>query len=262
MEKTSIVKQAKSDIFSELYPIINFYVKRGAKPQALKKYYRNNKRFNDVLEDIKNKGVNLIKDESEYKKLVRDILNEILDDFIAKEKDDEYKNKINKKMKHIKEFNSYKINEEFSWLNVFLTSSAIFFTYKFFQGLLKKKTQELKENPDDRTNKIKELENKRLEILASMVGSRLKNGTAKLEEDVANYIITFDFDKDYATFPFKKTLSKSLIVKLNRYTAKMNWWFSDEDENSRYSIQLTQEDVKELIKGIKEDIDYQNNEEE
>lgn len=106
MEK-SIIKQAKSDIFGELYPIINFYVKKGAKPQSLKKYYRNNKRFNDILEDIKNKGINLVTDESEYKKLVRNILNEILDDLIAKEKDEEYKNKSTQKMKHIKEFNSF-----------------------------------------------------------------------------------------------------------------------------------------------------------
>lgn len=104
MENKSILKQAKSDIFKELHPIIKFYINKGAKPSALKKYYKNNKRFEDILEDIKNKASNLINDESEYKKLVKDILNEIIDDFIAKEKDEEYKNK---NMKHIKEFYSF-----------------------------------------------------------------------------------------------------------------------------------------------------------
>jgi len=108
METSNIIKQAKSDIFKELYTIINFYIKRGAKPVSLKKYYKNNKRFSDLLEDIKNKGVNLVEDEKEYQKLVRVILNDMLDDFIAKEKD----KKENKNMKHIKEFNSFEVENE------------------------------------------------------------------------------------------------------------------------------------------------------
>lgn len=107
MENSGIFKQAKSDIFKVLHPILTFYVNKGAKPASLKKYYKNNKRFIDLLDDINNKGVNLVKDETEYKKLVREILNEILDDFIAKDKDKEYKNKQESKMKHIKEFHSY-----------------------------------------------------------------------------------------------------------------------------------------------------------
>jgi len=121
MENSNITKQAKSDIFKELYPIINFYIKKGAKPKALKKYYKNTKRFNDILDDIRNKGINLVKDEGEYKKLVKSILNEILDDIIAKNKDLEYKNK---KLKHIKEFNSY--NES---------------SFPFFKKFLKKKSK-------------------------------------------------------------------------------------------------------------------------
>ena len=112
MENSSFKKQAKSDIFKELFPVINFYVRKGAKPNALKKYYKNNKRFNDLLDDIKNKGINLIKDEQEYKKLVREILNDILDDFIAKCKDEDYKKNKESKMKHIKEFYSFEIITE------------------------------------------------------------------------------------------------------------------------------------------------------
>lgn len=110
MENLNIIKQAKSDIFKELKPIIDFYIKKGATPAALKKYYKNTKRLNDLQEDIKNKGINLVKDEEEYKKLVKEILNDLLDDFIAKQKDEEYKNK-EKNMKHIKEFNHFEFKK-------------------------------------------------------------------------------------------------------------------------------------------------------
>ncbi len=131
MENSNLTKQAKSDIFSELYPIINFYIAKGATSQSLKKYYRNSNRFSDILEDIKNKGANIITDDIEYKKLVRIVLNDILDDLIAKEKDDVYKNK---QMKHIKEFNSYEYKTESFGL---ITSFAIgFFLYKFLKSIL------------------------------------------------------------------------------------------------------------------------------
>jgi len=108
----NIIKQAKSDIFKAMYSIINFYIKKGAKPDKLKKYYKNKKRFNELLEDIRNKGVNLVKDDKEYEKLVRETLNDMLDDFIAKDKDKKQKSK----MKHIKEFYSFEeVNELFGF---------------------------------------------------------------------------------------------------------------------------------------------------
>jgi hypothetical protein len=131
MENSNLTKQAKSDIFSELYPIINFYINKGATPQSLKKYYRNSKMFNDILDDIKNKGSNLITDDIEYKNLVKTVLNDILDDLIAKQKDDEYKNK---QMKHLKEFNSYEYkNESFGLITLFAIG---FFLYKFLKSIL------------------------------------------------------------------------------------------------------------------------------
>lgn len=114
MGNSNLKKQAKSDIFKELNPIISFYIKKGAKPKSLKKYYNNKKRFKELLSDIKNKGVNLIDDEDEYNKLVKSTLHEILDDIIAQEKDAEYnsknttqKNSKSAKMKHLKEFFDY-----------------------------------------------------------------------------------------------------------------------------------------------------------
>ena len=125
MENSNITKQAKSDIFKELHPIIKFYMSKGAKAVALKKYYKNNKRFEDILDDIKSKGSNLVKDDSEYRKLVRTILEEILDDIIAKEKDDTYKNK-NKNMKKLKTFENFKIDEMFSYNEINLRKLETF----------------------------------------------------------------------------------------------------------------------------------------
>lgn len=109
MENSNITKQAKSDIHKELHPIITFYINKGAKPESLKKYYKNTKRFDDLIDDIRNKGSHLIQDENDYKKLVRNMLNDMLDDFISKNKDDEYKNK---KLKYIKEFNQFQDCED------------------------------------------------------------------------------------------------------------------------------------------------------
>ena len=63
MENSNIIKQAKSDIFKALNPIISFYIKKGANPESLKKFYKKNKRFLDILQDINNKGINLIENE-------------------------------------------------------------------------------------------------------------------------------------------------------------------------------------------------------
>ena len=144
MENSGIIKQAKSDIFKVMHPIITFYINKGAKPASLRKYYKNNKRFSDLLSDINNKGINLVKDEKEYEKLVREILSEILNDFIAKDKDKEYKTKQDSKMKHIKEFNSY--NESFLGIAQFLVGAYLI--YKFLMSLLKNQVDKLKNERD------------------------------------------------------------------------------------------------------------------
>ena len=152
MENSNIIKQAKSDIFKALNPIISFYIKKGANPESLKKFYKKNKRFLDILQDINNKGINLIENEEDYKRLVKETLNDILDDFIAKEKDDEYKNKKSK-MKHIKEFNSYNENL-LTDAGQFLVGG--FLVYKFlkyiFRAWIDKLRQKIADdqNSDDR----------------------------------------------------------------------------------------------------------------
>lgn len=104
MEKSNIIKQAKSDIFKEIYTIINFYIRKGAKPSSLKKYYKSNKKLDELIEDIKSKSNHLINNETEYKLIVKEVLNDILDDFIANDKDEKIKNN---NMKHLKEYNKF-----------------------------------------------------------------------------------------------------------------------------------------------------------
>lgn len=151
MENSNITKQAKSDIFKELYTIINFYITKGATAKALKKYYKNSKRIDDIIEDIKSKGSNLITDENEYKNLVKNILNDMLDDIIAKEKDDEYKNK--QKMKHLKEFYNFENTNESIMGTIYLFAIG-FFLYKFIKSILKNSLEKKLSKVTDEVNHL------------------------------------------------------------------------------------------------------------
>jgi hypothetical protein len=100
---SNILKQAKHDIYVALEGIIKFYNIKGASYLALKKYYKKNKNFDEILEDIRNKAFNLFNDEKEYKKTVKEVLMDMLDDRIAYQKD---KKKINE-MKHLKLYENF-----------------------------------------------------------------------------------------------------------------------------------------------------------
>jgi hypothetical protein len=260
MENSNFIRQAKSDIFKELHPILSFYINKGAKPQALKKYYKNNKRFIEILEDIKNKGINLVKDENEYKKIVREVLNEILDDFIAKEKDDEYKNKQSK-MKHIKEFNSYEpedepVNEIASWI---LSVAAGFFLYKFLRGLLKElKPSKLHRKFDEMTpqqrseyqeNLQKQLDSVNFKILSNFVTKFFREGgQVKFSENYLYYIFELG----------------DLIIKIDKINKTIKWskieivgigakYVIADKENFTNPLPITEEDINGLITSIKEE---------
>lgn len=99
-DKSNILKQAKQDVFNALEGIIKSYNMRGLSFSTLKKYYKKKKNFDEILEDIRNKSVNLFDDEAEYKKFVKEVLMDMLDDRIAYEKD----------KKKLKKFESF-INE-------------------------------------------------------------------------------------------------------------------------------------------------------
>jgi len=94
----NILKQAKQDVFNALDGIIKSYNMRGISYSALKKYYKKKTNFNDILEDIRNKSINLFDDESQYKKFVKEVLMDMLDDRIAHEKD----------QKKLKKFENFK----------------------------------------------------------------------------------------------------------------------------------------------------------
>jgi len=231
MENSNFKKQAKSDIFKELYPIINFYIKKGAKPKALKKYYKNGKRFKDLLDDIKNKGINLVKDETEYKKLVKEILNDILNDFIAKEKDEEYKNKQNSKMKHIKEFYTFEMNEELTtFQSILLSFAAGYCVYKFMKGLL----SNIRNKYDNK--KVGELEGELLSIIATWVETCLdEGGKIKFSEDYGYY--TFEID--------------NITIKINKLKRYLTYNYPG--QKIVHEIPVTQEEIDELVKSLKEE---------
>ena len=159
MEKSNIIKQAKYDIYTELYKILSFYIKKGAGPKSLKKYYANNKRFKELLEDINNKSINLFKNENDYKETVEEILNDILDDFIAKEKDDLYnKKKVTQTMKHVKEY--YQFNE--NWI----TDSTGNYNINYNNDNISEIVKEVKMYIEENFNKINSINSKNLDFLS------------------------------------------------------------------------------------------------
>lgn len=103
MDNKNILKQARHDIFTELDKVITFYNSKGASFSSLKKYYKKKTNLNDLLEDIRNKSNHMIPDENEYKKFVKEILFDMLNDKIAREKDQKSK---------IKTFESFKNNKQ------------------------------------------------------------------------------------------------------------------------------------------------------
>lgn len=102
MDDKNIMNQAKSDIFIELRKVIDNYNRKGASFLSLKKYFKKNKNFDEILEDIKNKSNHIFEDDKKYKIFVKEILMDLIDDKIAYEKDNK---KI--KMEHLKTFESY-----------------------------------------------------------------------------------------------------------------------------------------------------------
>lgn len=261
MENTNIIKQAKSDIFKELYTIIKFYIQKGAKPASLKKYYKNTKRFLDLIDDIKNKGINLVKDETEYKSLVRNILNEILDDFIAKEKDEEYKNKQKSKMKHIKEFNHFesenKINES-NLMQTIHTLSTIGLGVTGFL-FLKKLVKDVKKSlmtPQERYDKavadIERINLNQFKSLIGMIRRRMKNKDCEIEltEDIVYYTIKFKYKDEHINYNYP------VIIKLNKNDATLK--FSLGDDDFTLPLKFTQQDIKELVDAIKYDIEHRD----
>ncbi len=103
--KSNILKQAKQDIFNALNNIIKSYNMKGLSYTTLRKYYKKKKNLDEILEDIRNKAINLFDDESEYKKFAKDVLMDMLDDKIAHEKD---KKKLKKFENFSKTFQNFK----------------------------------------------------------------------------------------------------------------------------------------------------------
>jgi hypothetical protein len=220
MENSGIIKQAKSDIFKVLHPIITFYINKGAKPASLKKYYKNNKRFSDLLSDINNKGINLVKDEKEYEKLVREILSEVLDDFIAKDKDTEYKTKQESKMKHIKEFHSF---AEFA--TYFCSGLAI---WGFINTLLTLKIKSIMKKSDANEKNI---------IASFLVGLHNSKNLKFYEKEDGYYTIVRIEDNNFGMELLKR--EKKLII--------------DSEDILDLHIQLNEEEYSNFLKIIKKD---------
>jgi len=139
------------------------------------------------------------------------------------------------------------INEEFSWL---LTAGAIFSLYKFFKGALKSRNNN---NPED--EKIR----RKLHTLNVYISDFLKDGgKLKYEENPWFHVfeigeITIKINKENNTMFWTNLVpGKFLKYKPGKRTefTDIGW---DEHEFSE-PIQMSQEEIDELVDGVKEDL--------
>jgi hypothetical protein len=79
-------REDKMDIYFKIKNIIDKYISN-VSVYDIKKYFKHNSNFNGLLDDIKWYGIQLVKDSEEYKSLVREILNDIIDNYIAEKED-------------------------------------------------------------------------------------------------------------------------------------------------------------------------------
>ena len=96
----TIEKELKHKIHYKILDIINSMMSKNIDIKNIKNYFKNKNNFNNLLKDIKWIGVEMINnDKSRYIEISRDILNDILEDKEALQKDSkvlkfkEFKNK-------------------------------------------------------------------------------------------------------------------------------------------------------------------------
>jgi hypothetical protein len=97
-------KKIKKNIFNRLDSIIDTYANKSLSIKYLKKYFSNPKRFSELVSDINEIESENFESMDEYRKLVREILNDILEDREALEKD---KNSKKKKEKIVENFSNF-----------------------------------------------------------------------------------------------------------------------------------------------------------
>lgn len=104
--------KAKDDITSALHKLIDRYLREGVDLIEMKRYFKTNKMFSHLLDDINHVGRRFFKEEEglEYKQFVKSILNELLIDRIALEET----NKLSKRKvseRKVSSFEGFMLNE-------------------------------------------------------------------------------------------------------------------------------------------------------
>jgi hypothetical protein len=162
-------------------------------------------------------------------------------------------------MKHIKEFNSFEINEELStFQHILLSAGAAFCLYKFIKGLYNNRQQKFQDKylamtPQERDEYRNEINKKLVDVNYRILTRYTNNffnkgGKIKFSEDYLFYIfelgdLIIKIDKRNKTIKWSK-------IKIVGALAKFK--VTNKDEFTE-PISISQEEIDELITSLKEE---------
>jgi hypothetical protein len=96
MTSYNIDKQKKKELYSAIENIITKFTKGGVSEKDLKKYFKKEKNLRTLIKDLRWLNHQVFNSDIEYTNYVRDLLKEVIEDFLAAEKDKNKKEKMEK----------------------------------------------------------------------------------------------------------------------------------------------------------------------
>ncbi len=99
----SLDTATKKDIFKKIASVVDSYLYDGANLSGIKRYFRHNSSLANLILDINGVGEDKFENKEDYKKYIKSILDKIILDRYAYDKDH---NKVDKKIETFKNFSN------------------------------------------------------------------------------------------------------------------------------------------------------------
>ena len=99
-----INKQIKRNILDKMKSTLDEYFSYNVDAKKIKKYFKEEKNFNNFLSDINNVDIEKFDSGKEYKEYIKKQLFDIIDDYSADQLDKSVKEKKKRKVQNFKEF--------------------------------------------------------------------------------------------------------------------------------------------------------------
>jgi len=163
----------------------------------------------------------------------------------------------------ITKFETYKMNEGFSWM---LTIASAFFLYKFIKGFLKHRKFSKMSNDEIEEYEKEEKYKKQYKLLTYYVKQYINDGNKiEFSENYIYYIfelgtLTIKIDKQNKTIFWNYIIGD--INHIGKWKTSKRIEFDDIDMEQEYEyiepIPISQEEIDGLVKALKEDQENDN----